>query len=247
MRTRKTHVSSRLRVALRVGCLAGAAALTSGTPNARAADPEPPREERIFSPGRGIVSEDSAEAIVLNPANLGYQPAPELRWTGVNCPDTQKTACGQAFGLASPLLWGLGSGLRLDYVTTPNGTPFPFSGSDYWWLTWALGWKLGDALAFGISAQHLYSTNPDLNGLSGVSAGVTLPPNAHFGFAAVAQDFNGPAEQPVPQTGYPILDRSYVFGLDFRPTGTRAIDVGLEATYLEGTNMVLPRAILSID
>ena len=216
-------------------------------PDARAADPEPPREERIFSPGRSIVSEDSAEAIVLNPANLGYQPAPELRWTGVNCPDTQKVACGHAFDLASPLFFGLASGLRLDYVQTPNGTPFPFSGSDYWWFTWALGLKISDAFAIGFSLQNAFSTNPDLNGLFGVSAGVTLRPNAHFGFAAVAQDFNGPAEQPVPQTGYPILDRSYVFGLDFRPTGTRALDIGIEAKYLQGDNIVLPRGIVSLD
>src|ERR1700735_1710372 len=114
---------------------------TFAAASARAANPEPPSADRIFSPGRSVVGEDSAEAIVLNPANVGYLPAPELRWTGVNCPDTQKIACGHAFDLASPLLWGLASGLRLDYVQTPNGTPFPFSGSDYFWLTWALGLK----------------------------------------------------------------------------------------------------------
>src|SRR3984885_8157832 len=107
--------------------------------DARAAAPEPPAADRIFSPGRSIVGEDSAEAIVLNPANVGYLPAPELRWTGVNCPDTQKVGCGQAFGLATPLLWGLGTGLRLDYVTTPNGTPFPFSGRAYCWPQWGPG------------------------------------------------------------------------------------------------------------
>src|SRR5271167_2577979 len=143
MRTWKRNVSLGLSVA----------ALAALTRDARAADPEPPREERIFSPGRSIVSEDSAEAIVLNPANLGYQPAPELRWTGVNCPDTQKVACGQAFGLAAPLLWGLGTGFRLDYVNTPGGTAFPFSGSDYFWFTWALGWKITDAFALGFSLQ----------------------------------------------------------------------------------------------
>ncbi len=214
---------------------------------ARAADPEPPRAERIFSPGRGIVGEDSVEAIVLNPANLGYQPAPELRWTGVNCPDTQKVACGHAFGLAAPLLWGLGAGLRLDYVNTPVGTPFPFSGSDYFWLTWALGLKVGDALAFGASLQSSFSTNPDLNGLVGVSFGATLRPNPHFGFAAVAQDFNGPSPQAVPQTGHPILDASYDFGLEVRPTGTRALEIGLEAKYLQASDLVLPRAVVGIE
>src|SRR5580704_17189479 len=202
MRTWKRNVSLGLSFAAVAGL----------TRDARAADPEPPRAERIFSPGRSIVSEDSEEAIVLNPANLGYQPAPELRWTGVNCPDTQKVACGHAFDLATPLLWGLGTGVRLDYVQTASGTPFPFNGSDYFWFTWALGWKLSDTFAFGFSLQNDYSRNPDLNGLFGVSAGATFRPNTHFGFALVAQDFNGPAPQIVPQTGYPILDASYVFG-----------------------------------
>src|SRR3984957_20177965 len=88
------------------GLLSAAGLFAAGS--ARAVAPAPPRAERIFSPGRSIVGEDSAEAIVLNPANLGYLPAPELRWTGVNCPDTQKVACGNAFGLATPLLFGLG-------------------------------------------------------------------------------------------------------------------------------------------
>ncbi len=80
-----------------------------------------------------------------------------------------------------------------------------------------------------------------------MSVGATLRPNSHFGFAAVAQDFNRPSPQPVPQTGNPILDASYVFGLDFRPTGTRALEVGLEAKYLQGSDLVLPRALVGID
>ncbi|MGO9712055.1 MAG: signal peptide peptidase SppA [Polyangiaceae bacterium] len=238
MRTRTSRLT--------IGAL-GLLALAGFGASARAADPEPPRADRIFSPGRSIVGEDSAEAIVLNPANVGYLPAPELRWTGVNCPDTQKVACGHAFDLASPLIWGLGTGFRLDYVQTPNGTPFPFSGSDYFWLTWALGLKISDTFALGFSLQGAYSRNPDLNGLFGVTAGATFRPNTHFAFAAVAQNFNGPEPQPLPPSGYPVLDASYVFGLDFRPTGTRALDVGLEVKYLQGDNIVLPRAIVSLD
>ncbi len=238
MRTRTSRLT--------IGAL-GLLALAGFGASARAADPEPPSADRIFSPGRSIVGEDSAEAIVLNPANVGYLPAPELRWTGVNCPDTQKVACGHAFDLASPLIWGLGTGFRLDYVQTPNGTPFPFSGSDYFWLTWALGLKISDTFALGFSLQGAYSRNPDLNGLFGVTAGATFRPNTHFAFAAVAQNFNGPEPQPLPPSGYPVLDASYVFGLDFRPTGTRALDVGLEVKYLQGDNIVLPRAIVSLD
>ena len=224
------------------------AAWVSGTPPfASAAEPAPPRAERLMSPGRSAVAEDSAEAIVLNPANLGYLPSGEFRWTGINCPNSQKTACGHAFDLATPLFWGLGTGLRLDYVSTPWTTPFPFQGTDYWWLTWGLGLQLSDAFALGFSMQRSYSQNPDLDGLFGLSVSATYRPNTHFGFAAIAHDFNAPASQPIPQTGYPILDPSYVFGLDLRPTGRRSLDVGLEVKWLEGSNEVLPRGLVGID
>src|SRR5271170_3247977 len=117
MRTWRSRSGCSPRCAVSIGALALAALAGA---DARAAAPEPPSADRIFSPGRSVVGEDSAEAIVLNPANLGYLPAPELRWTGVNCPDTQKVACGHAIDLATPLLWGLGTGLRLDYVQTPT-------------------------------------------------------------------------------------------------------------------------------
>jgi protease-4 len=231
---------------LSIGVL-GLVALAAVSRDAHAANPEPPNADRIFSPGRSIVGEDSAEAIVLNPANVGYLPAPELRWTGVNCPDTQKVACGHAIDLASPLLWGLGTGFRLDYVQTPGGTPFPFNGTDYFWFTWALGLKLSDTFALGFSLQSAFSHNPDINGLFGVTAGATFRPNPHFAFAAVAQNFNRPAPEPLPPSGYPVLDASYVFGLDFRPTGTRALDLGIEVKYLQGDDVALPRGIVSLD
>ncbi len=225
---------------------AGVGAL-SLTTSAQAAIPEPPRAERLFSPGRTVAGEDSAEALVLNPANLGYQPAGELRYTGVNCPNTNKVACGDSFDLATPLLWGLGTGLRLDYVSTPSSLGFPFNGASYAWFTWGLGWKLSDSLAFGFSLERSYSTNPFLNGLFGITAAVSYRPNSHFGFAAVARDFNGPSTQPLTLGGTPILDPAYVIGMDFRPTGTRALDIGLEAKWLEGSDEVLPKGIVSID
>src|SRR3954470_3581254 len=81
------------------------AAVASVASSARAVEPPPARAERIFSPGRTAAGEDSAEALVLNPANLAYLPAGELRWTGVRCTDTQKVGCGHSFDLAAPLFW----------------------------------------------------------------------------------------------------------------------------------------------
>ena len=100
------------------------------------------------TPGRNAASEDGEEAIVLNPANVGWNPAPELRWTGVRCSDTQKNNCGHAIGLATPLLFGLGTGLRADFVQPPDNLGLPYH-RGYSWLTWAVGWKLSYRFSIG--------------------------------------------------------------------------------------------------
>ena len=75
--------------------------------------------------------------------------------------------CGHAFEAAIPLPFlGFSTGLRADFVQPPWGGPldvgvgFPYRGSDYWWLTWALALKLGDTASFGMSLEHAYSANP---------------------------------------------------------------------------------------
>ncbi len=237
-----------VRRAIAGGCVAAGlgAGLAASAP-ARAADVPPARAERIASPGRSVASEDGSDALSLNPANLGYLPGAELRWTGVRCPDTQKVGCGHAFGLALPLAWGLSTGLRLDYVTPPWTVRFPFDGHDYTWLTWGVGWKLSDTLALGFSLQRSYSTNAYTDGLFGLSVAATYRPSSHFGFAVVANDFNGPATQHLPPSGNPTLDPSYAFALAFRPQGTRAFEIGGELRYLEGSDQVLPKGLIGID
>ncbi len=63
----------------------------------------------------------------------------------------------------------------------------------------------------------------------------------------MAQDFNGPSSQILAETGYPILDASYVFGFDLRPTGTRALDIGVEATWLQAEQPRPPTRHPAID
>ena len=224
---------------------------SAATPGiAHADEPFPGRAERILSPGRSVVAEDSAEALVLNPANLGNLPGPELRWTGVRCPDTRRVACGHAIDLATPVVWGISTGLRVDYVTPPGGPQgagFPFNGVDYTWLTWGIGYHVSPQLQIGGSMQWSYSANPYTSGLFGISAGVSYRPNTHFGFALVAHDFNGPSVQPLPPNGFPVLDRTYVAGIAFRPTGTRAVELDVEGKYYDVLDQLRPRAVLGID
>ena len=218
--------------------------------HAHADSPFPGRAERILSPGRSVAGEDSAEALVLNPANLASMAGPEFRWTGVRCEDTKRVACGHAFDLAAPLFWNLASGLRVDYVMPPGGPQgagFPYNGIDYTWITWGIAHKMSERLSFGGSVQWSYSSNPYTSGLFGISAGLSYRPNTHFGFGFVAHDFNGPSSQPLPPSGNPVLDRSFVAAMAFRPTGTRALEIGVEGRYYEGPDQVRPRAVLGFD
>jgi protease IV len=211
------------------------------------ADPFPTRAERILSPGRSAAAEDSAEALVLNPANLANLPALQARWTGVWCEDTRKVGCGHAAEIATPLLWGISSGFRVDWVQPPASAGFPFNGRDYAWLTWGVGYRWSERLQLGGSVQWSYSQNPYTDGLFGITAGASYRMNTHFGFAVVAHDFNGPSLQKLPPRDLPVLDRSFVGAMAFRPTGTRDIEVALEARYFDGADQVRPRAVLGLD
>jgi protease-4 len=227
----------------------------SVTADARAGEPFPPRAERIMSPGRSMATEDSAETIVLNPANLAFMPGREARWTYVRCPDTQHVACGHAFDLATTLPFNFAGALRVDWVQPPggpDGVGFPYDGIDYVWMTAGLARHFGDELAVGATAQWSYSANPYTNGLFGLTLGATYRPYTRFALAGALYDFNGPSTSklPVPgnpTAGFPILDRSYGIGAAFRPTGTRAAELGLEVRYFEGQDRWRPRATLGLD
>lgn len=220
------------------------------------AEPFPPRAERLLSPGRSAMSEDSAEALVLNPANLSNMAGPEARWTGVRCPDTGRVACGHAGEIATPLIWGLATGLRVDYISPPggpSGAGFPYDGKDYTWLTWGLGYRMSERFQVGGSIQWSYSSNPYTDGLFGLSAGFSYRPNTHIGFAGVFHDFNGPSMQLLPRASttdpafVPVLDRTYVGAFTFRPTGKRNIELGGELRYFDGSDTARPRGVLGID
>jgi protease-4 len=238
--------------------------------------PMPTSAEHVATPGRSVASDDTADAIVLNPANLAFLPAAELRWTWVKCPDQAvKVGCGHAWEVATPLVFGLSTGLRVDLVQPPWGGPqavigpsgavsegvgvgFPFRGFDYTWLTWALAAKLGDDASFGLSLEHAYSQNPYVDALNGVTAALSWRPNSHFGFAAVAREFNRPSPQLVSgplgtpcvaadTSCLPVLDGRYDLAMAFRPTGRRSVDIGLEAEYWQADGEWMPRGTLGVD
>ncbi len=231
----------------------GIVALLGGLAAARGAyaDPLPASAEHVVPGGRSVVADDTSEALVLNPANLGWLPAPELRFDWVGCPgDSAKVGCGEALGLATPLFLGLATALRIDVVSPPSspGAGFPYAGYDYAWLTWGLAGRLGEHASFGVSIEHSYSSNTYVDSLTGLSAALSWRPNTHFAFAAIARDFNRPSSMPIPQQGgAPVLDGKYAFGMVLRPTGRRSFELGAEAQYWQGSDQWTQRATVGLD
>jgi protease IV len=233
-----------------------AGAVIGLAPSTVLADPLPTSAEHIDAPGRSLASDDTTDALVLSPANLAWLPGPELRWTWIRCPDDAvKVGCGHAWGVGTPLPFGLSTALRVDFVQPPwgaenEGVGFPYRGNDYFWVTWGLATKLGDHAAFGVSLERSYSENAIVDGLFGISASLSVRPDPHFGFTAVARDFNRPSStlEPAPSgSSQPVLDGRYAMAIAFRPTGRRNIDVGLEMQYWQGSDQWTPRVTLGVD
>ena len=232
-----------------VGVFGASLVSIAPTTTAHADEAFPGRAERLISPGRSIVAEDSAEAMVLNPANVANIPGREVRWTGVRCPDTKRVACGHAVDVVTPVIWGFSTGLRVDWIIPPDGAqgaPFPFNGQDYAWITFAIGYKLSERFQFGGSIQRSYSGSPYTDGLWGLTAAINYRPSTRFAFSAVAADFNGASLQQLP-TGNPVLDRTFELGVAFRPWGTRAVELDLEGKYYDVLDDLRPRGVLGLD
>jgi protease-4 len=222
------------------------------------ADPLPTSAEHVVSPGRSLVTDDTGEALVINPANLAWLPAPEMRFDWVGCPASAvKVGCGEALGLSTPLLWGLSTSLRLELVTpsTGDGTwgnGFPYAGYQYAWLSWGLAFRLGDHASMAFAFDHSYSNDSYLDSLNAITAALSYRPNTHFAFGAVARNFNRPSQTTIPAlaaggTPAPVLDGQYSFGMALRPTGRRTFEIGLEAKYWEGIDQWTERGTVGVD
>ncbi len=205
------------------------------------AEPPPPRETLIPSPGRSIAGNDQSSAIATNPANLAFLPTWEARWTWVRTGDASaQPGRGHAFNFALPLLGRVGTGLRLDFGR-PGEQAFPID-RRYTWLTWGVGIKAQDAFSVGFSIQHAYSREPELGGATGFTLAASARPSPYFGLSIVGRNLNAPSTQRLRQ-----IDSSVDVGVAIRPTGRRELEIGIEDQYLDGSGQWLPRATLGID
>ena len=239
---RSTILSSLLLAAL-------ATALTVVTTKVDADDTLVPRPPRIQPPGKSLAGTDDSDAIALNPAQIAFMPSYELRYTHVQLPKdatTLQPGRGDALGFATPLLFGLATGVRLDLVRPPEASPLPRMTA----FTWALALKLADSAAIAIDVRRWYSDDLDsVDGATSIDVGYAERFSRFLGFAFVARDLNGPRGHIVSPNA--TISRSFDFGLAIRPLGTRVIELGLETTLwgrsFSGEPTWTPRATLGFD
>jgi protease-4 len=213
------------------------------------AAPAPIEPDRLPSFGRSVAGTDDTTSMILNPANLAFMPAVELRWHAIWLnQDVRVPWKGHAFSLGFPLPFGFATGLRLDAVDPPLAAAT--GPSNYQWLTWALAWHASEAFAMGFSLERSYSSEPALNDLGSFSLGVSVRPSNGLGLSLVGQHLRGTlAESDATALGFPgvALSRSFTAALALRPLGTRALELGLEGRLLSQPGVWQPRATLGID
>jgi protease IV len=202
-------------------------------------------QQRIPEIGRSVASSDDSTALVLNPANLAFLPGSELRWTGTFLrEDADVPWQGHAFALAFPLPFALATGVRLDFVNPPAAsgvTTGRTEDGNYTWLTWGLAAHFGRAASIGGSIEHSFASGQVGADLASYSLGASFRYIDQLGLSFVAQNINSPSND------VGRLGASYTTALAIRPTGTREIELGLEARYLDAANVWVPRATIGVD
>lgn len=196
--------------------------------------------------GRSVAGTDDTTALVQNPANLAFMPGSELRWSSLYLDESNRVPWqGHAFALGFPLpVIPVATGIRLDFVDPPYSTiSGPFGQYNYQWLTWGLAVGGSPHAALGLSVQRTYSDAAEVDGLSSFTLGYSARPFDQLAFSLVAHDINGPTNA----LGVG-LERSYDVALAIRPTGSRALELGLEGKYVDTRDGYwIPRATLGID
>jgi protease-4 len=204
-----------------------------------------PTRQPVF--GKSPVSNDDSSSLVQNPANLGFLPASELRWSSVYLNEQAHVPWqGHAFALAFPIPFlNASTGLRVDLVNPPSGAQSEQLDSDslYQWITWGLAVRPSDHFSLGVSLQRSYSEQESAHGLFSWSAGLTTRPSDYFGMAFVANDINAPSNHAGGK-----VDRSFDLALAIRPLRSRAVELGLDGKLVDAPGTFWsPSATLGVD
>ncbi|MBL8740631.1 MAG: signal peptide peptidase SppA, partial [Myxococcales bacterium] len=219
---RRTRVALALALAIAGGVRSDAVAQAplEGIPTA-GNDPLP-------TPGRALASIGDASAVGLNPANLAFLPAPELRWMWTYTGELAKVPMrGHAIDLAAPL-WFLAGGLRVE-LHDPPGTA-QGERLNHQWVRAAVAGRVDQWLGLGLGmGWGIAERNVFIDGMFGVTAAATVRPTDAVSWSLVARDFN----IPTTRTNVQGL-RSWETGFQFRPiAGRRDLEFGVEGAFYD--------------
>ncbi|MBX3183126.1 MAG: S49 family peptidase [Polyangiaceae bacterium] len=167
---------------------------------------------RLPAWGRSLAGTDDTTALAYNPANIGFMPGPEFRWTHGSGDWLE----GNALSFATPLGYGLASGLRMDFLDRLSSIRM---------LTWGLAVTPSDAFSFGVSLQNIHWEHGLTEDINYLSVALTARSRS-FSFSLVGQNLALPTddrrwEGAAVNAGFTIL-----------PLGTRLIDLGLESFFI---------------
>ncbi len=160
--------------------------------------------------GRSLAGTDDSTAMAHNPANLAFMPGPELRWSSILVKGIPR---GNALAFATPLLWGLASGLRADLFA-----------SDAWSLTWALALDT-DHGSLGLSIARSFQPRDDGFNLYGLA--FTTRPSQALSFSVAAHSTTDPTTD-LGFGSHPHLNT----GVAWLPTASRELEFGAEVLLL---------------
>lgn len=216
-----------------------------GVPGLALAQDQLMRPTTMPAYGRTMVGNADSTALVQNPANLAFLAGPELRWTGAFLDeDASSTAQGYSIGFALPFGFApIATGLRFDMMNPTDDVTEATVGRsyNYQWLTWALAFG-SETASLGFAYQASFSDVSEYHKMGSWNLGFNIRPADYFGLGGTIYNINSPKSD----TGY-ILRPTYEMGLALRPTGTDAVELGLEAQYVDAeAGYWVPRAALDV-
>ncbi len=195
--------------------------------------------------GRTMVGNADSTAMVQNPANLAFLPGAELRWTGAFLEEAADSSTqGHALSFAFPFgFLPLATGFRFDTINPTGAATEGTLGRsyNYQWFTWALAMG-SETSSIGFTYQKSFSDAARYHSLGSWTLGVNLRPSDYLGVGGVIYNINSPESS----SGYEMMP-TYEAGIAFRPTGTDAVELGVEASFVdERGGYWVPRAALDV-
>ena len=183
------------------------------------------RTRGVLVPDANLATTDSSLALEVNPAGLAFVDGFELAYLHVDGPDgTPIRGAGDAVYLATPLAFGLSSGLSLASVRPVDAAIVGGSSSfaDRAVGVFGLGFAAGRSFGLGASYRYVGSQDGSVAGLSAWDLGASLRLGPSLAVSLLARDLTGPLA-----FGGSRGPATFVLATGLRPFAHRALSFDL--------------------